>query len=169
VGEEIDFFAELGKHLEDGWIAEVREIGYEKLRFLFGDAVAVTNKGMLVVSLDDIRDKAQSYFGDDHKMTANIKKRGVKKMSVTTYAELAHHLGHRIVCTEYGNGENIAIECEKCWTVITSFDYQEKETENEYYFLRGHIGHKVACKKLPTGEPVIVCKDCGEVVLHSPK
>lgn len=90
-------------------------------------------------------------------------------MSVTTHAELAHHLGHRIVCTEYGNGENIAIECEKCWTVITSFDYQEKETENEYYFLRGHIGHKVACKKLPTGEPVIVCKDCGEVVLHSPK
>jgi hypothetical protein len=42
---EIDFYAELSKHLQDGWVAVVMEVGAEKLRYLVGYAVAVNSSG----------------------------------------------------------------------------------------------------------------------------
>lgn len=55
--EEIDFFAELAGHLAEGQVAEVREIGHEKMRYLIGITRAVRWDGeMLEIDLDDIYD-----------------------------------------------------------------------------------------------------------------
>lgn len=52
---ELDFFALVAPHLEDGEVAIFMEVGAEKLRYLIGYAIAVNNKGeKLVVALDDI-------------------------------------------------------------------------------------------------------------------
>jgi hypothetical protein len=49
------FMAELATHLVDGWVAVVREVGYEKLRYLVGYTVAINSKGKsLLVDLDRI-------------------------------------------------------------------------------------------------------------------
>lgn len=42
--------------------------------------------------------------------------------------EIAHHVGHRVVCVGYGlddDVENISIECERCYTVLYSVDRDE--------------------------------------------
>lgn len=55
VDEEIDFVAELSEHLADGWVAEVRAIGYEKMRYLVGWAAIVNSKGEIkTINLDDL-------------------------------------------------------------------------------------------------------------------
>jgi len=61
-GEEVDrdFLVELATHLVSGWVAVLMEIGYEKLRYLTGVAVAVNNKGEIErVSLSDIYEVAK--------------------------------------------------------------------------------------------------------------
>ena len=64
--EEIDFFAELVDHLAKGQVAEVREIGYEKMRYLVGVTYAVRWDGeMLEVSLDDIYALVAAQWGLD--------------------------------------------------------------------------------------------------------
>lgn len=45
VDEDIDFVGELSEHLADGWVAEVRAIGYEKMRCLDGWAAIVNSNG----------------------------------------------------------------------------------------------------------------------------
>jgi hypothetical protein len=68
---EIDFYAELATHLLDGWIAEVRGIGYEKMRYLDGYTVAVDHAGeTIAVNLDDIYKKAREYWGERVHCTA---------------------------------------------------------------------------------------------------
>lgn len=55
VDEEIDFASELSEHLADGWVAEVRAIGYEKMRYLVGWAVIVNSEGTVkTVNLNDL-------------------------------------------------------------------------------------------------------------------
>ena len=52
---EGNFMDELSGHLANGWVAVVREIGYEKMRYLVGYTVAVNSRGESIeVSLDDI-------------------------------------------------------------------------------------------------------------------
>lgn len=52
---DIDFIADLAKHLPEGAHATVTEIGHEKLRYLVGVAIAVDHRGSRVqISLDDI-------------------------------------------------------------------------------------------------------------------
>jgi len=41
------------------------------------------------------------------------------------YSDLKEHLGHKIVVAEYGDGDNIAIECEDCGCVLVDFDKPE--------------------------------------------
>lgn len=54
------FLTELATHLVEGWVAVVREVGYEKLRYLVGYTVAINAQGaMLEISLDDIYKKAK--------------------------------------------------------------------------------------------------------------
>ncbi len=49
-------------------------------------------------------------------------------MSAFNYDELKRHVGHKIVCVTYGEGQNVAIECEDCNEVL--LDYDKDETEN---------------------------------------
>jgi hypothetical protein len=61
-GECVDgnFMEVLATHLAEGWVAVVREIGYEKMRYLVGYTVAINAAGQsLEVSLDDIYDLAK--------------------------------------------------------------------------------------------------------------
>lgn len=61
-GEHVEgeFMKDLAAHLEDGWVAVVREIGYEKMRYLVGYTVAVNSRGESIeVSLDQIYDEAK--------------------------------------------------------------------------------------------------------------
>lgn len=47
---EFNFYKELSTHLEEGWVAEIREIGFEKMRYLTGYSVAVNHKGEEITS-----------------------------------------------------------------------------------------------------------------------
>jgi hypothetical protein len=61
--EEINFVEELSKHLADGEVAVLIEVGAEKQRYVIGYAVAVDNSGRTVVlSLDEIYGKAKEAF-----------------------------------------------------------------------------------------------------------
>jgi len=52
---EASFMDELATHLADGWVAIVREIGFEKMRYLVGYTVAVNSRGESIeVSLHKI-------------------------------------------------------------------------------------------------------------------
>lgn len=48
-------------------------------------------------------------------------------MSAFNYKELRRHVGHKIVCVEYANGVNVAIECEDCNEVLLDYDRDEEE------------------------------------------
>ena len=61
---EFDFIGELAKHLIPGALAEVREVGYDKMRYLIGITTVVDHAGnAITVSLDDIYDKALEKWG----------------------------------------------------------------------------------------------------------
>lgn len=48
-------------------------------------------------------------------------------MSAYSYKELKEHVGHNIVCVQYGNGDNVAIECETCNEVLIDYDKEEDD------------------------------------------
>jgi hypothetical protein len=57
---EGDLLKDLSTHLAPGWVAIIREIGYEKMRYLVGYTVAINWQGdTLEVSLDDIYEDAK--------------------------------------------------------------------------------------------------------------
>lgn len=57
---EVDFIAELSGQLADGAVAVVMEVGYEKLRYLNGYAIAVNAAGEEVsIHLDEIYERAK--------------------------------------------------------------------------------------------------------------
>lgn len=62
----IDLYAELARHLTEGQIAVLMEIGAEKHRYLTGIAVAVDHTGRTVeVTLDDVYQRAATEFRSD--------------------------------------------------------------------------------------------------------
>lgn len=44
-------------------------------------------------------------------------------MSVQNYDDLAEHYGHNIEVAIYGEGDNVAIECNECNEVLLDFDF----------------------------------------------
>ncbi len=59
-GIDIDFMGLLAEHLTDGQVAVVMEIGYEKMRYLTGRALAVNFQGQQqMVDLAEIYQQAQ--------------------------------------------------------------------------------------------------------------
>jgi len=62
--EEVDFFYELSQFLAPGEVAIFQEVGAEKLRYLFGQSIAVNHKGeILTVDLNEIIYKVESEWG----------------------------------------------------------------------------------------------------------
>ena len=62
--EEICFTEELSKHLQEGQVAILMEAGAEKLRYVFGQAVAVDHEGNeLYVNLRDIYKLVEEEWG----------------------------------------------------------------------------------------------------------
>jgi hypothetical protein len=60
---EIDWSKVIGSHLEDDWVCIIQEIGWEKLRYLTGRAMAFNNKdGSDYITLDEIY-TAGEYLG----------------------------------------------------------------------------------------------------------
>lgn len=43
-------------------------------------------------------------------------------MAVNSYDELKAHVNHELECVSYGLGENVAVECMTCGTVLIDFD-----------------------------------------------
>ncbi|MBS1861904.1 MAG: hypothetical protein JSS68_09345 [Actinobacteria bacterium] len=43
-------------------------------------------------------------------------------MAAHTYADRARHIGDEVVCVDYANGDNVALECEECREVLLDFD-----------------------------------------------
>jgi len=43
-------------------------------------------------------------------------------MSVSSFEELRHHLGHHVVVVVYAGDANAAVECEDCYEVLIDFD-----------------------------------------------
>lgn len=66
----LDLFAELPAHLAENQVAVLMEVGAEKLRYVTGNAVAVSWTGEVVqVNLEDIYKLAQDEFGGDAVIT----------------------------------------------------------------------------------------------------
>jgi len=47
------------------------------------------------------------------------------------YDKLAEHIGHAIVVVTYGDGENVAVECTDCCTVLVDADRYDESDESE--------------------------------------
>jgi len=63
---EVSFTDFMKHHLADGEVAVYMEIGYEKMRYLVGVAIAVHSDGRAIYSnLSDIYEEAQKQFGLD--------------------------------------------------------------------------------------------------------
>ena len=61
--DDIDFVGELAKHLTDGHVAILMEVGHEKLRSVYGYATAVHSDGkFLSVNLHEIVESAKSQW-----------------------------------------------------------------------------------------------------------
>ena len=48
-------------------------------------------------------------------------------MSAQNYSDLAVHFGHSLTVALYGEGDNIAIECEECSEVLLDFDNEDED------------------------------------------
>ncbi len=43
-------------------------------------------------------------------------------MGVHNYKDLRNHVGHKLECVEYGDGDNVAVDCITCGVVLIDFD-----------------------------------------------
>lgn len=50
-------------------------------------------------------------------------------MGAWNYESLKSHVGHKIACVMYGDGENVAVECEDCCEVLMDYDCDEEDDE----------------------------------------
>lgn len=67
---DVDIADEVAKHLADGQVAVLMEVGHEKLRYVNGFACAVNSSGETRrVSLDDIFDRAKEIAGEGVEVT----------------------------------------------------------------------------------------------------
>jgi hypothetical protein len=55
-------------------------------------------------------------------------------MSAFNHEELLRHAGHNIACVTYGEGENVALECEDCNEVLLDYDRPSEFKEPESFF-----------------------------------
>ena len=62
--EDIDFAGELSEHLADGWVAIIKEVGYEKMRYLHGYIEAINNKGGSKHKLLEFKDDELKELGE---------------------------------------------------------------------------------------------------------
>ena len=70
VEHDRDWMLELSTHLADNEVAVLMEAGHEKLRYVCGYAVAIRNNGdMIVVSLNDIYEKAKAEWPEANTIT----------------------------------------------------------------------------------------------------
>lgn len=53
-------------------------------------------------------------------------------MGAHSYEDLIRHVGHKIVCVKYADGQNVAVECEDCYEVIIDFDIPEYRESDLY-------------------------------------
>ena len=65
---------------------------------------------------------------------------------IYTQDDLRNHIGHKIVCVRYGQGEvlNVALECEDCNVVLVDFDNGDtisKELADDAGKTIAHIWH----------------------------
>ena len=71
--EEVDpgaFLDELAEQLASGWAVELREIGYEKMRYLIGVSTIVRWDGEThTLSLDEIEERARKEWGEEFRLT----------------------------------------------------------------------------------------------------
>lgn len=68
--EDVNFAQELAKHLQEDWAVELREIGYEKMRYLVGYSIIVRWDGKeIFVNLDDLGHRAMEEWPDLFKLT----------------------------------------------------------------------------------------------------
>lgn len=58
-------------------------------------------------------------------------------MSASNFKELRQHIGHKLACVMYGDGVNVAVECETCNEVLMDFDNDEGDDTKELY--KGYI------------------------------
>jgi hypothetical protein len=57
-------------------------------------------------------------------------------MGVHNFDELKAHVGHKIVCVTYNDGNdpvNVALECEDCHTVLLDFDKFDDDLDDGSY------------------------------------
>lgn len=47
------------------------------------------------------------------------------------YEDITAHIGHELVAVRYGNGVNVAIECETCSMVLLEADNPEETPHDE--------------------------------------
>lgn len=67
---DIDFDGELAEQLDPRDIAVLMEVGYEKLRYLVGVAVAIHPDGRKhIININSITDEAKALFGDSMNIT----------------------------------------------------------------------------------------------------
>lgn len=59
---EYDLDVLISQHLENGVVAVFMESGHEKMRYINGHAIAVTNKGIVEIDLNNIYEKASAEF-----------------------------------------------------------------------------------------------------------
>lgn len=55
------------------------------------------------------------------------------------YRCMYEHVGHNIVCVQYANGANVAIECETCNVVLIDVDCPEEDDDPQEY--TGSVQH----------------------------
>jgi hypothetical protein len=53
-------------------------------------------------------------------------------MSAQNYGDLAVHFGHDLTVALYGEGDNIAIECEECSEVLLDFDNEDEDFSDDF-------------------------------------
>lgn len=64
--QPFDIVGVFAQHLAEGQVAVFHEVGHDKMRFMIGNAIAVTHTGERVeVSIDDIYAKAAEAFSVD--------------------------------------------------------------------------------------------------------
>lgn len=80
-------------------------------------------------------------------------------MTVNSYADLAEHVEHDIVCTGYGY-DNVVIECLDCNEILVSFD---DEDTNVQWCPQCHA----ACRNGTTIDDHGRCIDCHKEALMS--
>lgn len=53
-------------------------------------------------------------------------------MSAQNYSDLAVHFGHSLTVALYGEGDNVAIECEECSEVLLDFDNEDEDFPDDF-------------------------------------